>query len=45
MFTLHVEKIVKAVAMTLLHIKENYFLFEFITSLKHALDIALPSYL
>lgn len=41
-FKLSKQKIVKSVALAMLYVKGDYYLSEYVSALKHALDLALP---
>jgi hypothetical protein len=41
-FRLNSQKVVKSVALAMLYVKGDFYLNEFVTALKHALELALP---
>lgn len=41
-FKLNRSKIIKSIALAMLYVKGDYYLNEFVTALKHALELALP---
>lgn len=41
-YKLNTDKITKQIALAMLYVKGDYYLNEFVTALKHAIELALP---